>query len=207
LKVTKGVILLAGGLGSRIGSDKALYQVAGKPMISHIVDRLANLSDEFLIVIARNAPKDEYSRTLPEFTRLVNDELEGKSPLIGILTGLRAMKSQYAIVLSCDAPFVNKQVIQLLLEHASNADAAVPRWSKGRLEPLQAVYRKSSMLSAAEQALAQGQLSPIAAVHRLEQVVYVSVEGEIGRIDPDLRTFFNVNTREDVSRAEIMLRR
>jgi len=202
---TIAVVLLAGGLGSRLGSDKALQLVAGKPLIRYIIERISGLSDEFIVVIGRDASRSEYSKVLPDFARIINDEPEGKSPLVGIVTGLRAIRSHYATVLSCDLPFVNKEVIQLLLERASGADAAIPRSRAGHLEPLQAVYRRNPMLQEAEQALAKGRLSPIDAINRLEQVVYVSIEDEIKKIDPELRTFFNVNTKQDVARAEMIL--
>jgi molybdopterin-guanine dinucleotide biosynthesis protein A len=202
---TSALILLAGGLGSRLGSDKALQPVAGKPLIMHIIERVSGLSDEYLVVIARNAPRSVYSEVLPDFTRVISDEPEGKSPLVGIVTGLRATKSRYAIVLSCDIPFVNRRVIQLLLERSSGADAVIPRSRVGHLEPLQAVYRRDPMLHEAEQVLAKGHFSPIDAINRLARVVYVSIEDEIRRIDPELRTFFNINTRQDVARAEMIL--
>jgi molybdopterin-guanine dinucleotide biosynthesis protein A len=203
---TSAVILLAGGLASRLGSDKALYSVAGKPLIRHITDRISGLSDEFWVVVARNASTGEYSKVLPSSTRIINDIPGGKSPLIGIVTGLRAASSQYAIVLSCDIPFVNRRVIQLLLRRASGAEAAIPRSKAGHLEPLQAVYLRDSMLREAEKALAEKRLSPIAAISRLTRVIYVSIEDEIRTIDPELRTFFNMNTREDVERAEVIFK-
>jgi len=200
------IILLAGGLGSRLDSNKPLRRVAGKPLISRVIERISGLSDEFLVVIARGASGSDYSGVIPGFIRVINDERDGKSPLIGITTALRAIKSQYAIVLTCDIPFVNRRVIQLLLERVSNAEAAVPRWKSGHLEPLQAVYRREPMLQKSEEALASGSLSPVDAIKKLARVVYVSIEDEVKVLDPDLRTFFNVNTKEDVAEAEMILK-
>jgi molybdopterin-guanine dinucleotide biosynthesis protein A len=90
------------------------------------------------------------------------------------------------------------------LERALGADAAIPRSKEGHLEPLQAVYRRDSMLHEAEQSLGNGRLSPSDAISRLTRVVFVSIEDEIAKIDPELRTFFNVNTRQDVAKAEMM---
>ena len=197
---------MAGGLGSRLDSNKPLRRVAGKPLISRVIERISGLSDEFLVVIARGASGSDYSGVIPGFIRVINDERDGKSPLIGITTALRAIKSQYAIVLTCDIPFVNRRVIQLLLERVSNAEAAVPRWKSGHLEPLQAVYRREPMLQKSEEALASGSLSPVDAIKKLARVVYVSIEDEVKVLDPDLRTFFNVNTKEDVAEAEMILK-
>jgi molybdopterin-guanine dinucleotide biosynthesis protein A len=198
------IILLAGGLGSRLGANKPFQRLAGKPLITHVIERMSGLSDEFVVVAARDASRAEFIHAVPEPVKVVNDELEGKSPLIGIVTALRTTRSQYAVVLSCDVPFVNSLVIQLLLERVLGADAAVPRWKSGRLEPLQAVYRKEPMLREAEKAQSEGHLSPADVVNRLARVAYVSVEDEVRQLDPGLATFFNVNTKEDIAKAEVM---
>jgi molybdopterin-guanine dinucleotide biosynthesis protein A len=203
---TNSLILLAGGLASRMGSDKALLSLVGKPMIMHIITRLSGLSDEVLVVIARDRERSEYSEVLPRFVKVIKDELERKSPLVGIITGLKATKLPYAIVLSCDMPFANMDVIQLLLKRARGADAAIPRSIEGHLEPLHAVYRRNPMLHCAEEALAEGYVAPRHAINKLERVAYVSIEHEIKIIDPELRSFFNVNTKQDVARAEMMLK-
>jgi len=200
-----GVIMLAGGLGSRLGSNKPLQRVADKPLISHVIEGLSGLSEEVLVVIARDAPRNEFVNVLPDYVRVLNDEPEGKSPLIGIVTALRHVKSRYAVVLTCDVPFVNIQVIRLLLKHAENADAVVPRWNTGHLEPLHAVYRCEPTWDEAEKALHEGNLSTADLINKLARVIFVSIEDEIKPIDHELRTFFNVNTREDLAKAELIL--
>jgi molybdopterin-guanine dinucleotide biosynthesis protein A len=207
--VTKrnAVVVLAGGLGSRLGSNKALHPIAGKPMIRHVVDRVSGLAKELLVVVAKNASPNEYRGVLPDSVAVVCDELEGKTPLVGIITGLRTLRSDYAIILSCDIPFVNKYVLQLVLESAHGANASVPKWKSGRLEPLQAAYQRSEMLDKAEETFSEGKLSPTDAIRKLGKVVYVPVEEEISKIDSELTTFFNVNTKDDLAHAEMILKR
>jgi molybdopterin-guanine dinucleotide biosynthesis protein A len=132
----------------------------------------------------------------------MNDEQEGKTPLIGIVTGLGAVSSNYALVSACDIPFLNEKVVEILFKRASGADAAIPKWRKGDIEPLEAVYRTASTLKAARATLVPSGLPLREMIRKLAQVVYVSVEDDIGRVDPDLRTFFNVNTKEDMASAE-----
>jgi molybdenum cofactor guanylyltransferase len=201
------LIMLAGGLGSRLGSNKPLQRIAGKPLICRVFERVSGISDEVLVVIARNISSVNFVKVLPSHVRVINDDRDGKSPLIGIVTALRAIRSSYAVVLTCDIPFVNSQVIGLLRSRAENVDAAVPRWKTGQLEPLQAVYRREPTLNVAEETLRAGGLSAADLVKSLARVVFVSVEDEIGTIDPELRTFFNVNTREDLAKAEHILSR
>jgi len=204
---TRAVIVLAGGLGSRLGTNKPLRQLAGKPLINHVIDRVSSLSNEIIVVIARDASRSEYSKILPSSVRIINDEPAGKSPLVGIVTALRATKVEFAVILTCDIPFVNRNVVKLLLERAANAEAAVPRWKEGQLEPLQAVYLRESTLPEAEEALANGRLAPTDLLNSLRKIVYVSIEDEIKPLDPELRTFFNVNTRQDLEKAEMILGR
>jgi molybdopterin-guanine dinucleotide biosynthesis protein A len=201
----RALIVLAGGQSSRFGSEKPFQILAGKPLICHVIDRLSNLADDVIVVIGRGEPRVEYSALLPDYVRVMNDELEGKNPLVGIVTGLRAFESDYAAVLACDTPFVNRAVVELLFQRALNADAAIPRWNNGQIEPLQAVYRRLPAIRAAQEALADKDSSHREMISRLEHVVYVSVEDQIGRVDPGFRSFFNINTKEDMSIAQRML--
>jgi molybdopterin-guanine dinucleotide biosynthesis protein A len=198
----RAAIVLAGGGSSRFGSSKALAVLAGKPMICHVTWRLSNVVDEILVIIGHGESRAQYKAVLPSSVRVMNDEQEGKTPLIGIVTGLGAASSPYVLVSACDIPFVNEEVVKLLFQRASGADAAIPRWRNGDIEPLEAVYRTASTLKAARATLVPSGLPLREMIRKLAQVVYVSVEDDIGRVDPDLRTFFNVNTREDMAFAE-----
>jgi molybdopterin-guanine dinucleotide biosynthesis protein A len=198
----RAAIILAGGESSRFGSNKALQLLAGKPLICHVAERLSQIADEILVVIGYREPRAGYEVVLPSSVTIMNDGQEGKTPLIGIATGLQATKSEYALICACDIPFVKEEVVELLLQRASGVDAAIPKWNKGHIEPLEAVYRVASTLKAAQETLALTGLPLRVMIGKLAQVVYVSVEDEIGRVNPDLRTFFNVNTREDMERAE-----
>jgi molybdopterin-guanine dinucleotide biosynthesis protein A len=198
----RAAIILAGGESSRFGSNKALELLAGKPLVCHVAERLSSVAGEILVVIGYHESRAGYEAVLPSSVRIMNDGQEGKTPLIGIVTGLQAAKSEYALICACDVPFVKEEVVELLFQRASGVDAAIPKWNKGHIEPLEAVYRVASTLKAAQETLALTGLPLRVMIGKLAQVVYVSVEDEIGRVNPDLRTFFNVNTREDMERAE-----
>jgi molybdopterin-guanine dinucleotide biosynthesis protein A len=192
-------------LSSRFGSNKALQTLAGKPLIRHVVERVADVTDEVVVVIGRAEPRSKYTAVLPVSVKVVNDDREGKNPLIGMVTGLAAVESDYAAILACDAPFVKSEAIGLLFRRASDADAAIPRWKQCKIEPLQAVYRRIPTLQAALATLIPSGLSIEDMIMKLRRVVYVSVEYEMASIDRSLTTFFNINTREDLKAAEKML--
>ncbi len=174
-------------------------------MIRHMIDRVANIVDEVVVVLGQAESRDKYDTVLPPHVRVVNDDREGKNPLVGMVTGLGSIESRHAAVLACDAPFVNSRVIELLFRRAPGVDAVIPRWNWQRIEPLQAVYCRVPTLQAALATLAPSDLSIKDMISKLERIAYVSVEDEIAPIDPGLTTFFNINTREDFVIAERML--
>lgn len=201
----RAAVILVGGHSSRFGSNKALQNLGGKPLIRHVVDRVLDVVDEVVVVAGRGQAKAEYYSVLPSLIRVVSDDLEGKNPLIGIVAGLRAAEAEYAAILACDIPFLSCRVLGLLFRRALGADAAIPRWNRRRIEPLQAVYCRTPTLRAALETLTPSDLSIEDMIVKLGQVVYVSIEDEIANIDRDLTTFFNINTREDLTIAEKML--
>ena len=201
----RSAVVLAGGLSLRFGSNKALQVLAGKPLIRRVVERVSEVTEEVVVVVARGESEAEYYTVLPSGVRVVNDDRKGKNPLVGMARGLGNAECEYAAVLACDLPFVNSEVIELLFQRASNADAAIPRWNRRRIEPLQAVYRRVPTLEATLETLTPTDFSIEDMIRKLNRIAYVSVEDEIATIDRELSTFFNINTREDMKVAEKML--
>ena len=200
----KGGLVLAGGKSTRFGGNKALVRLGEKPLITHVVDVALRVADEVVVAIGRESSSVVYRKLLPESVTLVKDRLRAKSPLVGILTGLQVMKSEYSIVLSCDTPFASGEVLELLFKKAVHSDAAVPQWPNGDLEPLQSVYKVRPTISAAKNALRYEEFGSVDMIERLSKVTYVPVK-EIKSIDKGLTTFFNINRRSDLRRAERFL--
>jgi molybdopterin-guanine dinucleotide biosynthesis protein A len=92
-----------------------------------------------------------------------------------------------------------------LFDRARGADAAIPRWPNDYIEPLHAVYKVSSAISAAECATSEVRLDIRAMISMLGKVVYVSTD-DIKKFDSELLTFFNINNRKDLDAAAEMLR-
>ncbi len=207
LHPSRTAIILAGGRSSRFGSNKALHLLGDAPLIRHSVERVSEVVKEVVVVIGRGESGRRYAAALPSYVIVTNDDLTSKNPLVGISAGLRATESDHVAVLACDTPFVNGRVIEFLFRRAirAEANAVIPRWNSGSIEPLEAVYRRLPTLRATEEILTRPGPSMKDMIKRLDRVVFVSVEDEIRRIDRDLRTFFNVNTRRDLATAEKML--
>jgi len=203
--LSKSAIVLAGGFSSRFGQDKGLLQLADKPLIKHVLDAISTLVDEKMVVASSRVQAENYAKVLGSDVNVLIDMDDAQSPLVGALTGFKEARGEYALLLSCDTPFVSRDVVSLLFEMCINRYAVIPRWPNGYIEPLQAVYCAKPAYEAAKNALSERKLNVQSMVDRLRGVRYVSTL-VLRQLDPGLRTFFNVNTLLDLKRAESMLR-
>ena len=200
----KSAIVLAGGLSNRFGHDKGLLQLAGKPLILHVLDKISTIVDEVLIVVGSIQQAKVYA-ILNLNAKIVIDKYEIQSPLVGAITGFENANGEYSLLLPCDTPFVSSRIASLLLEKCVNRDAVIPRWPNGYIEPLQAAYRTKSALTAANTALENKKLDMRSMIANLGKVTYISTL-TLKQIDRNLMTFFNVNTPEKIRKAEAIIK-
>ena len=197
----KSSLILAGGRGSRLGyKEKALIPIMGRTIIEHIIEVLEHVVDEIIISVR----DDEQKRLLETFLYgrpMVVDRYAGVGPLAGMLEGFKRAHGTYMFVTACDMPCLNAGVVRLLFDRAWDHDAALPVWEDEELEPLCAVYRIEPMVFETERAIERGDRFVLAPFFNLNDVVYVNME-DIRTIDPDLKTFININTPEDVEHME-----
>jgi molybdenum cofactor guanylyltransferase len=184
-------IVLAGGRSSRMGTPKALLLFDNEPLIVHIVSALRRLFADVVVVTAPG----QHLPPMP--VTLVSDEVSYQGPVGGLYYGLTAAAGDAAFVTSCDAVFLNLDLIAHLLSQLPEHDVVVPHW-EGRFQPMHAVYRRSVLPLLAGQ-LARGELRP---VHLFDKVRLRRIdEDEIRRFDPEGASFFNMNTPEDYAEA------
>jgi molybdopterin-guanine dinucleotide biosynthesis protein A len=185
----------AGGRSSRMGRDKALIPLGGIPLIEHVLRRTAGLAEE--VLITTNRPTDFAYLGV----RLVLDREPGVGALPGLLTALEAAHGETVLLLACDLPFVCRPLLEHLLSRAAEAQMVVPQWNDN-LEPLHAVYSRSCA-NAVRAALQVGQQRVIDILPRVTQRVVD--RAAIAQFDPDGWSFFNINTPQDLARAERVL--
>jgi len=188
-------IVLAGGQSRRLGRDKAVEPVGGRPLICRVVERVAQVSDEVVVVVADQARGT--ALPLPAGHRIALDLYPGKGSLAGIFSGLSSARAEWGIVVACDMPFLNLALLHYMLSLRQGADAVVPML-EGRPEPTHAIYAKGC-LPYIERRLKADDLK-IAGFFDEVRVKYVE-EADITRFDPDHLSFFNVNTPGDLDRA------
>ena len=182
-----------------MGRSKAMLDFGGEPLIARIVRELRRRFEDIVIVAAPESV--EKLDVGAGAARIIRDESAYQGPADALRRGLRAVGNEVAFACSCDLPLLNADVAVALIDLLGSFDAVIPEIA-GRLQPLHAVYR-TSCSDALDTMAARGEkrLVAIADAVRARRVA----EPELRAIDPDLRSFFNVNTPDDYARALRML--
>ncbi|MCD4809444.1 MAG: molybdenum cofactor guanylyltransferase [Methanosarcinales archaeon] len=200
--INTSTIILAGGRGRRLGhKEKALIPINGKSIIEHTIEVLKGVTDEIIVSVRDDGQK----QLLEEYTPgriVVVDKYVDVGPLAGILEGLAAAGGEYVFVVACDMPFLNIGVVEFLFKRAQGHDGALPVRGDGIFEPLHAVYHTGPMLARTEKSIEQGERFILAPIFDLEDMVLIEMD-EIRELDPELKTFLNVNTLEDIEKYTI----
>lgn len=197
-------MILAGGFSKRFGQNKGLIELGSKALILHVLDRAVDMVDEAVVVVSSDTQRRTFTRLLHDKADVVVDRYERQSPLVGALTGFEKVQGEYSMLLPCDTPLISSRVLSLLLDLCINRNAAIPRWPSGYIEPLQAVYRTKPALMAAETALKEKKSDMRSMILYMRRVRYISTM-VLRQVDPELLTFFNINTPQDLKRAESIL--
>lgn len=180
-------VLLAGGKSTRMGRDKALMEVDGKPLLLHGVERLRPHVRELLVV---GDPR-KYGGLVPG---VLPDEIPGMGPLGGIVTAMGAARFDRLLVLAVDVPGVNERLLERLTrELPEDADALVPRHG-GSLEPLVAAYHRRCLPAFMQQMMAS-RLSMHGALEHV-RTAYLDIDPGQDGWPEDL--FRNLNKPDDL---------
>ncbi|OQY06400.1 MAG: hypothetical protein B6I22_05455 [Desulfobacteraceae bacterium 4572_123] len=191
-------VILAGGLNSRFsGNEKAFLRVDGQLLLDRLYNIFAQIFQE--IILVTNNPL----RYLQWDLNIVTDIFNVRSSLTGIHAGLFYSTMPHSFIVACDTPFLKKELVRAMVENIDhNFDAMIPETSAGR-EPLCAVYSKKC-IGTVERSLAQKKLK-IQRVFKKHRIKTMS-DKFCRTYDPDLSSFFNINTPRDHLSAEKRIR-
>jgi molybdopterin-guanine dinucleotide biosynthesis protein A len=192
--------IIAGGPAKRLGGvAKPFLQVGGRAIAERQLDLLRQAALARVFVVA-NDPAPWASLGVV----VVPDRVGGMGPLGGVHAALTAADDCDAVVcLAGDLPFVAPALLAALRDRAPEADAVAPRSARG-IEPLCARYARA-LLPVVDARVRAGDLAIHEVLQLLEprRVDWIA-DGELAALDPDGRSFFNVNTPEDLARANAM---
>jgi molybdopterin-guanine dinucleotide biosynthesis protein A len=191
-------VILAGGRSSRFGSDKAAALLAGRALLDWVASALGQVCSPVVVVKAAG------QRLPPTSVAVVTveDFVEDRGPLAGVIAGLRAAPTTLAFVTSCDAPLLVSAAVETLALLAAGYDLVIPEVD-GHLQPLVAVYRVSACLPVLEAALAAGTTRLLAACEPLNGRRVAP--GALRAADPELDSFRNANDPAALAAIERLL--
>jgi molybdenum cofactor guanylyltransferase len=186
-------ILLAGGRSKRLGTDKALLPLPGPNPISflqHLTQVMLPLCDDFVLVTRDRRQADAYSRYVSPSVCIVTDEVPDTGPLMGLYCGLRAAQAAYAFVCAVDTPLLQPALLAFLLDQCRDNMSIIPVVN-GLPQVLLAVYPRA-LRPLIEERLQAGRHDPRSLLE-VAAIRYIPEE-QLRHVDPDLRSFLNVNT-------------
>lgn len=175
-----------------MGSDKALLEIDGFPLVARIAEVVLKVCGSVSLI----GDPDRYGSL---GLRAIPDRLSGLGPLAGIETALSATESDENLVVACDMPALRADLLEALFTALGDGNAAVPRYDNGHIEPLCAVYRRNCHAPLRE-ALESGVRGVTEALRRMEsrgveprfELRYLPVAHD--------EIFANLNTPDDLAR-------
>lgn len=182
-------IILSGGLNTRIfGQNKSFLTIGQETFLQRLIRKLRPLFSEMILVT-----RQPNLYPIPEI-ELVSDIYPIRSSLTGIHAGLVHAKNQYAFITACDTPLLKPELVQIVIKFCDPDVAVVVPEKEGHFEPLCAIYSKKC-LPLIEEALSEKELK----INKLFQKVPIKVVPQkiLEEVDPELESFYNVNTLED----------
>ena len=188
-------VILVGGKSRRYGRNKAMELFQGERLIDRRVRKIRALFPKVLVIT------NEPELYLHLDVTVVRDVIPGQGPLGGIYTGLLFAQGETVFVTACDMPFVQPALIRRMVQLAGDYDVVVPQKKEG-LEPLHAIY-SPRCLAHTKKMLDRGELQVISFFPAVK--VFRISSDEIGQLDPQGLSFFNINTPEDMRRAGELL--
>jgi molybdenum cofactor guanylyltransferase len=192
-------VILAGGKNSRLpGKKKGLRKIDGEMIIDRIYQALSSVVDE--IIIVTNDP-DAFVKW---DGMIVTDIDPSRCALAGIHAGIYYALYDKIFITACDTPFINKNIVRYIISCSDKKHDVVIPETEGGLEALSAVYSKSC-LPLIEKNLKAG-LYMIKKFYSKNKVKKIPME-QLKAIDPLLESFFNVNTPQDLEKANYMVKR
>jgi molybdopterin-guanine dinucleotide biosynthesis protein A len=182
-------IILAGGDSQRMGRDKASLLLGEQTLLQRVITTMQKIFPHVIVSVRQLRPEID----LPQ----VCDEQLNVGPLAGLAACLDRVTTPWAFVVACDMPFVEPAMVELLAKYRAEYQAVVPVVG-GHQQPLAAFY--ASSCGAVIQGGLTGPDKSLRFVLKQLDVCYVDEDGLLAT-DPSLRSFFDLDTPQDVANA------
>jgi molybdenum cofactor guanylyltransferase len=181
-------IILAGGKSKRMGTDKGMLHLNGKPFITHIYEAMKPIFGDNIVVVSSNTDYDTFG-----YNR-IEDLILDKGPVGGLYTALKQSKTKFNLVLSVDVPLVSTELLQWLVDNHDDSYLVTQVQAGEKVSSLVAVYDRALRILLGEH-LAGNQL-------KLRDVI-AEVNPQTLKIPAKWSTQLqNINTEEDYKKIQ-----
>ena len=184
-------LILAGGENKRIPVVKGFLEIQNKKIVERNITLLKSLFKQ--VMISTNTPESYFYLDCP----MVGDILADRGPMTGILSALVSSEASDVFVTACDMPYINAILIQYIVDKWDKRfDAVIPVFEQ-QPQPLFGIYSER----VAEKMALRIKTGRRSVRDFLKEIaVYYISEDEVRSIDPEGRSFVNINTIEDYKR-------
>ena len=186
--------ILAGGQSRRFGSDKTVATIKGVTFTEILAKKLINLSDD-VMVVSKNSNKFQFNY---KEVRFIEDETSKQSPLVGIVTALSNALHETTFIVAADTPFLSQELVSYLWEQTSGYEITVTKTLE-KINTLFGFYHRR-VLNTFKANIADGNYKLIDIYPALNVNILDDID-ILRQHDPDLMSFFNINSREDYAKA------
>jgi molybdopterin-guanine dinucleotide biosynthesis protein A len=213
--VKRAALILAGGKARRFQSkgedwqDKALVELDGKPLLIRAVQNVQGVVDEVAVCVNDEERSAVYTKilgrnALSKVKIVVDEKISHISgPNLAIMSGLKSLQTDFCLTLPCDMPFLEPKVAEYLFNEAAEGfEVTVPMWPNGRLETLMMVLERQTALEITETLCMLRRPRSDDIPRGAIKTLLVSPVNNIKNLDPQLRSFININSREDLNRLQ-----
>lgn len=184
--------VLAGGENRRLPFKKGFLELGGKTIIESTLQCLDGLFDQ--VFISTNEPEHYFRFGVP----MVGDVIDERGPMTGIYSAITAARGHCVFVVACDMPFIKPEIVEYLISRKGSGEGATVPVVGGRPEPLCAVYSRA-LAPEMYRCIREGRKGLTDFLKKID-VLYVG-EDELKALDPDGRSFMNINTLNDLEDA------
>jgi len=203
------ILVLVGGKSTRFGTEKAVIELLGKPLILHQIETLSKF-DQDIFLVAHSEEQIFHYRKEIEFPKVVTFIVDDRSmfhhpkmykPMLGIFSGFQELSRanfKKAFLLSCDMPLIRPEVIDLMIKEAEGYECVIPRWKNGFLEPYLAIYPVEKGFQKAKEILKNENYGLLNLIDQNWKTNYVSVEEKIQPLDKNLVSLINIKAPIDL---------
>ncbi len=211
---SRAALVLAGGSAKRFQAqhhtwqDKALAELEGKPLLVHAIQNLQDIVDEVVVCVNSKERKAQYSQVIAKYglddVKFVVDEKNSpiNGPSLAIMSGLKALSAMYCLTVPCDMPFLKQEVADYMFKVAEGFDVAVPMWPDGTLTTLLMILRRNNSTEITQTLCALKKPRADSIPRAASKLLLISPLKEIKKLDQDLKSFININRKEDLAKLQ-----